>query len=297
MATVRSTAASSFQQDATGDTGICDNAYIALVDDRMFIAAGKSTPQQVGVKAGTDNVLQSVVMGDDVSTAAICPGSDGILQSGPTSGDDVLGTDLRCQQLCGVQASELRSAGGDAKRSRRPWMRRTRECLTSRREPTGSRRLRLPQATCRPYRPVAASRAPCAWMRAAMMMMTASQRPAFAEMRNSMREGSEARHGRKSVTPASPTPTPTERCVSDELYAPFLRRRRRSTRLRRELRRRQSHERRRLLEAMPAGHLRQRRSRGRRGVRLRSAGTVRRLQRRVRVRQLWRRRSLRGGAV
>ncbi len=99
-----------FSAGVNGDAGLCDSSYIALGDDHVLVAAGKSTPRQVGVKAGSDNVLQSSALSDDIATAAICPGADGTLQSSP-SGDDHTSTDVRCQQACGAPSITCVVAG------------------------------------------------------------------------------------------------------------------------------------------------------------------------------------------
>jgi cysteine-rich repeat protein len=85
------------------NNGICNDTIVPLGDDAVHVPAGQSEPRQVAVQSGTNNVVNSTLGGDDASTAAICPGNDGILQSAGTvsPADFVVVNNQICITVCG----------------------------------------------------------------------------------------------------------------------------------------------------------------------------------------------------
>jgi len=78
------------------NNGICDKISTGGGDDVVEAGVGKSTPRQVGIRRGSNNVLNSSPSGDDVTTAVICAEPVGGFDSTPAGDDVIAANDVRC---------------------------------------------------------------------------------------------------------------------------------------------------------------------------------------------------------
>jgi len=95
-----------------GPDSICDDSIVRGGDDVVLIAAGNSTPLQLGIAAGTTGTIHAMAAGDDVLTAIICPGGDGTFQSMPHPADDFPASSDLCAAC--TDSTSCMIPGGDA---------------------------------------------------------------------------------------------------------------------------------------------------------------------------------------